>query len=95
MVWSLTAATLSEVPFWFLSAGLLRRFRHKPDDRLCPGNSHRAQSGDGGAGQPVVVLPINLLHGPSFAVLWAAGVADADAAAPPGLAPPAQGLFSA
>ena len=31
-------------------------------------------------GAPWLALPINLIHGPSFAVLWAAGVADADSA---------------
>jgi hypothetical protein len=43
--------------------------------------------------EPWPALPISLLHGPSFAVLWAAGVADADAAAPQGLGATAQGLF--
>jgi PPP family 3-phenylpropionic acid transporter len=44
--------------------------------------------------EPWPALPISLLHGPSFAVLWAAGVADVDAAAPPGLGATAQGLFA-
>jgi PPP family 3-phenylpropionic acid transporter len=43
---------------------------------------------------PWLVLPINLLHGVSFALLWAAGVASADAIAPPGLGATAQGLFA-
>jgi predicted MFS family arabinose efflux permease len=44
---------------------------------------------------PWLILPISLLHGPMFAIMWAAGVAEADASAPAGLGATAQGLFSA
>jgi MFS transporter, PPP family, 3-phenylpropionic acid transporter len=37
---------------------------------------------------------LQLLHGPSFAVMWISGVALARRLAPPGLGATAQGLFS-
>jgi len=43
---------------------------------------------------PWLVLPIQLLHGLSFAALWAAGVAYAHKLAPAGLGATAQGLFA-
>ena len=43
---------------------------------------------------PWLVLPINLLHGPSFSAMWAAGVAYAADSAPKGMGATAQGLFS-
>jgi PPP family 3-phenylpropionic acid transporter len=92
---TLTVSTLSEVPFWFLSGPLMARF----------GVNRLLAFGVAMAivrffalalmGAPWLALPISLLHGPSFAVMWAAGVADADAAAPAGLGATAQGLFSA
>ncbi len=41
-----------------------------------------------------LVLVIQLLHGPSFAAMWIAGVAYTDDVAPPGMGATAQGLFS-
>ena len=43
---------------------------------------------------PWLVLPIQLLHGLSFAALWVAGVAYANKLAPAGLGATAQGLFA-
>ena len=94
MSWSLVFATLSEVPFWFISAGLMRRFGTSKMIALALSASTVRFLATGLMTAPWPVLPINLLHGPSFAILWAAGVADADAAAPPGLSATAQGLFT-
>ncbi len=91
---SLIIATLSEVPFWFISAGLMRRFGTSKMIAAALAGSTLRFLATGLMTAPWPVLPINLLHGPSFAVVWAAGVADADAAAPPGLSATAQGLFS-
>lgn len=91
---SLVFATLSEVPFWFISAGLMRRFGTSKMIALALAMATVRNLAMGLLTAPWPVLPINLLHGPSFAILWAAGVADADAAAPPGLGATAQGLFS-
>ena len=91
---TLTAATLSEVPFWFLSGPLIARFG--PNKLIAFGLLMGVVRLFALAliGAPWLALPISLLHGPSFAVLWAAGVADADSAAPAGLGATAQGLFA-
>lgn len=94
MSWTLTANTISEIPFWFISAGLLRRFGSSKMIALALGVTAVRNLAMGAISDAWWVVPISLLHGPSFAVLWAAGVADADAAAPPGLGATAQGLFS-
>ncbi|MBP6786158.1 MAG: MFS transporter [Candidatus Promineofilum sp.] len=94
MAWSLTTSTLSEIPFWFVSAALLRRFGTSRMIAFALAVATLRNLAMGALVNPWWALPINLLHGPSFAVLWAAGVADADAAAPPGLGATAQGLFS-
>ena len=91
---TLTAATLSEVPFWFLSGPLIARFG--PNKLIAFGLLMGVVRLFALAlmGAPWLALPISMLHGPSFAVLWAAGVADADTAAPAGLGATAQGLFA-
>ncbi|MEW6756514.1 MAG: MFS transporter, partial [Candidatus Latescibacterota bacterium] len=43
---------------------------------------------------PGWVLLLQLLHGPTFALMWTAGVAGASRLAPPGLGATAQGLFT-
>lgn len=95
MALTLTASTLSEIPFWFLSAPLLARFGINKLIAFALAVTVVRQFAMALMGAPWLALPINLLHGPSFAVFWAAGVADADAAAPPGLGATAQGLFGA
>jgi PPP family 3-phenylpropionic acid transporter len=42
----------------------------------------------------MLALFIQLLHGPSFAAMWVAGVTQADRMAPPGLGATTQGIFS-
>jgi PPP family 3-phenylpropionic acid transporter len=42
---------------------------------------------------PWLVLPIQLLHGPAFSAMWAAGVSYASEMAPEGMGATAQGLF--
>jgi PPP family 3-phenylpropionic acid transporter len=94
MSWTMTANTISEIPFWFISAGLLRRFGSSKMIALALAVTALRNFVMGAITDAWLVVPISLLHGPSFAVLTAAGVADADAAAPPGLGATAQGLFS-
>ena len=94
MAWSLTVTTLSEIPFWFISAGLMRRFGTSKMIAAAMAVATVRNLAMGAMVNPWLVLPISLLHGPSFAVIWAAGVADADQAAPPGLGATAQGLFA-
>lgn len=95
MALTLTISTLSEVPFWFLSAPLLRRFGASKMIAFALGASAVRLFALASMAAPWLALPISLLHGPSFAVIWAAGVAEADAAAPKGLGATAQGLYSA
>ncbi|PKO19054.1 MAG: hypothetical protein CVU39_00450 [Chloroflexi bacterium HGW-Chloroflexi-10] len=91
---SLTIATLSELPILFFSSRLLLRWN--------------AQQLMGAAllfvvirtlaysfvVDPWLVLLIQLLHGPTFALMWVAGVSYVNKIAPTGLEATAQGLFS-
>jgi PPP family 3-phenylpropionic acid transporter len=94
MALSLTMTTISELPFWFISAGLLRRFGSNKMIAFALAVTAVRMFALGLMSAPWLVLPISLLHGPGFAVIWTAGVAEADAAAPRGLGATAQGLFS-
>jgi PPP family 3-phenylpropionic acid transporter len=94
MALSLSASTLSELPFWFLGSWLLHRFGISKMVVLALFATILRYFALALMQAPWLVLPISLLHGPSFAVLWAALVADADAAAPPGIGATAQGLVS-
>ena len=91
---ALTSATLSEVPVFFFSSRLLRRYNARTlllsaltvfAARLFLYSVFAA---------PWPILALQLLHGPSFSLLWAAGVAYADRHAPEGFRATAQGLFS-
>ncbi len=92
---SLTIATLSELPVLFFAGRLLNRWG--------AGNVLAAALALYGlrafaysaAHTPGSVLLIQLLHGPSFSALWAAGVSYAGASAPEGLGATAQTLFTA
>jgi PPP family 3-phenylpropionic acid transporter len=92
---SLTVATISEIPFWFFSDRLLRRWGPR---RLLLFSllafAVRAFA-YGLMRAPWLVLPISILHGPSFSAMWAAGVATAAQSAPEGMGATALGLFSA
>jgi PPP family 3-phenylpropionic acid transporter len=91
---SLTFATLSEIPILYFSNLLLR---HWPAQKLMAASflafSIRAFS------LTLIVVPwiallIQLLHGPSFSLMWTSGVSYADKIAPSGMSATAQGLFS-
>jgi PPP family 3-phenylpropionic acid transporter len=92
---SMTIATLRELPVLFFAGRLLNRWG--------AGNVLAAALALYGlrafaysaAHTPGSVLLIQLLHGPSFSALWAAGVAYASASAPEGLGVTAQTLFTA
>jgi PPP family 3-phenylpropionic acid transporter len=90
---SLLVATISEIPIFFYSDRLLRRW-----------GAHGLLSMSllafvirllGYAIMPRVwfVLPIHLLHGLTFSAMWVAGVSYANELAPPGMGATAQGLF--
>ena len=91
---TLTVATLSELPILFFSNRLLSRW----SERQLMGAALlffaiRALAYSFIA-VPWLALPIQLLHGPTFSLMWVAGVSYADRIAPTGLEATAQGLFS-
>lgn len=95
MTLSLTITTASEIPIWFLSAWMLRRWGVNKMIVISLGATAIRMFALAAMQEPWLLLPISLLHGPMYAIMWAAGVAEADAAAPPGLGATAQSLFSA
>lgn len=91
---TLTVATLSELPVLFFSNRLLRRW----NAQVLMGTALfffviRALAYSFIL-VPWLALPIQLLHGPTFSLMWIAGVSYADQIAPTGLEATAQGLFS-
>ena len=91
---SLTFATFSEIPVFLAGHRLLRRWT--PVQLLAVSVALSAVRAFLYVGMtaPWQVLPISLLHGPTFAVMWTAGVAYATGAAPKGLGTTALGVFS-
>jgi PPP family 3-phenylpropionic acid transporter len=91
---SLSVATLSEIPVWFYSDRLLARW----GTRGLLGLALLATAAQAFAysliRDPWLVLPVQVLHGPAFSAMWAAGVAYASDIAPPGMGATAQGVFA-
>lgn len=92
--WSLTVATLSEIPVLYFSNRFLK---HWSPRRLMTAAlflyAIRALAYTLIAA-PWMALLIQLLHGPTFSLMWISGVTYADSIAPAGLKATAQGLFS-
>jgi MFS family permease len=93
MSWSLTLATVSEIPVFLYSRRLLARWGSPFVLMLSLAITVIRAFAYVFMTAPWQVLPISLLHGPSFAAMWAAGVAYADETAPLGLGSTAQGMF--
>jgi len=91
---SLTAATISELPVWFFSNRLLNRWGTKGLLALSLLACCVQAFSYSFIRVPWLALLIQLLHGPSFSAMWAAGVSYATEIAPEGLGATAQGLFS-
>lgn len=91
---SLTVATLSEMPVFFFAAPLLRIIGAR-GLLLLSLSAYVVRLIAYTFLPPVwLVLVINLLHGLTFAALWAAGVSHANEVAPTGMGATAQGLFT-
>ncbi len=90
---SLTFATFSEIPVFLAGHKLLRRWT--PVQLLAASIALTAVRSllYVGMTAPWQVLPISLLHGPTFALMWTAGVAYATRTAPKGLGTTALGVF--
>ena len=94
MSWSLTVATFSEIPIFLFGHRLLRRWT--PVQLLTISMVLTAIRALLYANMtaPWQVLPISLLHGPTFAIMWTAGVAYSTQTAPKGLGTTALAVFS-
>jgi MFS transporter, PPP family, 3-phenylpropionic acid transporter len=91
---SQTVSTLSEMPVFFFSAPLLRKFGAR-GLLLISLSAYVIRLLAYNVLPPVwLVLPINLLHGLTFSALWVAGVSYANEVAPKGMGATAQGLFA-
>ena len=96
MGYSLAVATLSEIPIFFYADRLLQRWGAR--GVLLMALACQVVRVFAYATMPNVwwILPISLLHGPTFSAMWSASVAYAsELAAPRGLVATAQGLLTA
>lgn len=93
MGFALTIGTVSEMAVFYFSDHLLRRWgRRRLLVASMLGGALRVMIYSA-TDSPFLALACQLLHGPSFALLWVAGVSYANALAPPGLGATAQGQF--
>lgn len=90
---SLTLATISEIPVFLTADRFLKRWNAQLLVAIALLVFVIRAFAYVGMNAPWQVLPISLLHGLSFAVMWLAGVQYADDIAPAGLGATAQGIF--
>ena len=91
---TLTTATLSEIPVLYFSERLLRRWNARQLMSAAMLFYAVRALAYSFIKVPWMALPIQLLHGPTFSLMWFSGVSYADEIAPAGLGATAQGLFS-
>ena len=91
---TLTVATLSELPILFFSSRLLSRWSAGQLIGVALLVFAIRALAYSFIAVPWLALLIQLLHGPTFSLMWIAGVSYADRIAPTGLEATAQGLFS-
>jgi MFS transporter, PPP family, 3-phenylpropionic acid transporter len=91
---SLTFATLGEFPFMMLGHRLLKRYPAKFLLLVALFALSVRLIGYSLAAAPWHFLAVQLLHGPTFALIWIAGISYADALAPAHLKATGQSLFS-
>jgi MFS family permease len=89
------AAGLSELPIFWLSPLLLRRWGPRPLLMLAFIMLTVRGIGTSLIQEPRWSLPVQLLHGPTFSLMWLSAVMFAGQIAPPGLGASAQALLSA
>lgn len=94
MAWTLVMATISEVPFLFLSGRIISRYGINRIIAVAFLLMATRAFIYAFMPAPWWVLPVNLLlGGPTFALFWAGAVAEANRLAPPGLGGTAQGAL--
>ena len=91
---TLTAATLSELPVLYFSERLLHHWNVRQLMKVAMLFFAIRALAYSLLNTPWLALPIQLLHGPTFSLMWLSGVSFADEIAPAGLGATAQGLFS-
>lgn len=91
---AMTCSTLSELPFLFFSGWMLKRWGPARMIKISFALFALRALAYSLVLAPWMVLPVQLLHGPTFSLIWVAGVALANKIAPEGMGATAQGLFS-
>ena len=94
MGWTLSVATLSELIAFALAERCIRRWGTRRVLLTGVFVSLLRLAAYAVATEPWQALAAQLLHGPSFALMWIAGVSWANRLAPEGMGATAQGLFS-
>lgn len=94
MGFSLTTATLSELPMFFFADRFLRRWGAHGLLLFSMGVYALRSLLYSFVADPWIILFIQLLHGATFSTMWTAAVSYASEIAPPGLNATAQGLVS-
>lgn len=92
---SLTFATLGELPFMLFGYKLLKRYPAKTLLLLSLFFLALRSAGYAVAQAPWHFLLVQLMHGPTFALIWIAGISYADSLSPPHLKATGQSLFAA
>jgi len=92
---ALAMGTVSEMPVLFFSDRLLRRWGARGLLTFALVACVVRASGYALMTAPWMAVLLQLLHGPTFSALWAAGVSYAHAIAPSGMGATAQGMFTA
>ena len=91
---SLAFATISELPILYFSDRLLNRFGAAGMVIFSMSLLVLRLLAYSFIRNPLLVLPIQLLHGPTYSAMWVSGVSLAAKSAPQGMGTTAQGLFS-
>lgn len=91
---TLTVATLSELPVLYFSSVFLKRWGMLNLMIVALFFFAIRASAYSFISMPWMALPIQLLHGLTFSLMWVAGISYADRIAPQGMSATAQGLFS-
>ncbi len=86
-------AGVSELPIFFFSTLIIRRWSPRGLMAMAFGALALRLLLISLVRDPHLILALQLLHGPSFSAVWAAGVSYASEIAPPGLGASAQALF--
>lgn len=91
---ALTISTISEVPMFFFSEHILRRFKWRGLILIALPIYIVRLLLYSVVSSPSIILVIQLLHGFTVPAIWAAGISYVAEAAPPGLSTTAQGMFA-